>query len=167
MIDYRNKKAVDFFKFAAFFPCSMSFELVKYTCKVTLGVCLRVIFHCGAQGYAKVYVRRTLALWQSNEFYKTLIDRVRLPSRPNKSLYCYLTISLVTAGNGRKCCAKALENVFTQLLGRKQLRGFLFCQSNASSALSENRYRVSNTQAKSYSFRLYVRPLKYSAVDFA
>jgi len=78
----------------------------------------------------------------------------------------HIASCLVAAGNGIRNGVRKHAGTFchfVQLLSQKQKKVFLFAQSNEALALPENGYRASSVQAKSLSFRLHGRPLKFLA----
>ena len=126
-----------------------------------LQACVWNIFHCGAQGNAKVYARRiscSLAIWW---VLKTLnrwgstpsrtcqvhLSRVRIPP------YAFSSISPVVwwlpETAQMTVCESTRERYSTTAIARPRNGTFLFI-SNALLALFGNGYRVSNIWAKRF-----------------
>ncbi|MDD6175963.1 MAG: hypothetical protein PUC59_09445 [Firmicutes bacterium] len=81
-----------------------------------------IIFHCGAQGYAGVYARRSPALRQSNESADSArwgstppFLRVRIPPYTEK----YIANGMEIAGNGKeKATRESTQKHFTPAIAR-------------------------------------------------
>lgn len=132
------------------------------------------IFHCGAQGYAGVYARRLLALWQSNESIdsarwgsnplrtcQVLLSRVRIPPYAEK----HIASGLVTAGNGKDetVCESTQERFAHAITQLKAAKRFALLPKQCIIGSARKQIPWIKRAGQKLSFRLHARPLKYSA----